>query len=306
MHSLIRIIVFLLLPALVLFTGDPAVGRDRLVVNLAYTDWSSSVAWAHVAQAVLQEKLGCRVVLQRMEAEDMWRAVAEGRADAMLSAWLPVTHAEYFDRYGGQMVDLGPNLEGARIGLVVPDVGVGRQTDPQGRRVRPYIRAESIADLGRYGAEFRGRIVGIDPGAGIMQRTREALAAYGLLDYRLIEGSEESMTAELSRAIRHQEWIVVTGWTPHWMFARWSLRFLDDPKRIFSGFESIHTMVRPGLREDMPVVHAFLDRFAWTPEEAATFMVWNQADQGLYPYEKALRWMRTHEERVAGWLEGLK
>jgi glycine betaine/proline transport system substrate-binding protein len=31
-------------------------------------------------------------------------------------------------------------------------------------------------------------------------------------------------------------------------------------------------------------------------------MIWNQADHGMYPYEKAQRWMRTYPERVQEWL----
>jgi glycine betaine/proline transport system substrate-binding protein len=282
-----------------------AAAQEKPTVKIAYVEWSSSIASAHMVQAVVQERLGYPVELLRMEADQMWQAVAAGEADLMLSAWLPVTHKNYFDQHGEKLVDLGPNLTGARIGLVVPDVSPGRQTGPLGQRSKPYIETESIAELNAYAEQFRRRIVGIDPEAGVMKRAREAIKAYGLEGYRLIDGSEVSMTAELSNAIRHKKWIVVTGWTPHWMFARWNLRFLDDPQNIFGGAESIHTMVRPGLKEEMPEVVAFLDRFAWTPEEASQFMIWNQADEGLYPYEKALRWMRIYPERVDQWLGGV-
>ncbi len=33
-----------------------------------------------------------------------------------------------------------------------------------------------------------------------------------------------------AEAIRKKQWIVVTGWSPHWMFGRWNLHYLDDPK----------------------------------------------------------------------------
>ena len=33
-------------------------------------------------------------------------------------------------------------------------------------------------------------------------------------------------------------------------------------------------------------------------------MLWNREDQGLFPYEKALRWMNTHPDRVDAWLSG--
>jgi glycine betaine/proline transport system substrate-binding protein len=295
---------YLLLALLLMLSAAlPGAARASQTVKLAYVEWSSSIASTHVVQAVLQEKLGYRVELQAMEADTIWQAVADGQVDGMLSAWLPITHERYLARFKDQLVDLGPNLKGARIGLVVPDVSVGRQTGGLGKRARPYIKAESIPDLAEYRDQFRRRIVGIDPAAGVMMKTREALQVYGLEDYRLIDGSEVSMTAELSNAIRRQKWIAVTGWTPHWMFARWNLKFLEDPKNVFGGPEEIHTMVRPGLQETMPEVYQFLDRFSWTPEEASQYMIWNQADHGMYPYEKAQRWLRMNPGRVEGWLE---
>ena len=62
--------------------------EDRPTVRLAYTAWSSSIASAHVVQAVLQEELGYPVELLRLEVEEMWQAVADGRADAgTLTSW---------------------------------------------------------------------------------------------------------------------------------------------------------------------------------------------------------------------------
>lgn len=306
MKNLTNKLLFLLLFMIITAPPVAANAAGKPTLRLAHTDWSSSVASAHLVQAVLQERFGYPVELQRMEVDQMWRAVADGQADVMLSAWLPLTHADYRQRYADRLTDLGPNLTGARIGLVVPDVSVGRQTGALGQRARPYIKAETIPELNTYGAEFRHRIIGIDPGAGVMQRTRVAIKEYELENYRLIIGSEVSMTAELSNAIQRQEWIVVTGWTPHWMFARWNLKFLEDPANVFGRAEEIHTMIRPGLGTELPEVFAFLDRFAWTPAEASRFMIWNQADHGLYPYETALRWLRTHPERVDQWLEGIR
>lgn len=301
MIALLRYTLSILLLSNILLLPTSSLAQQT--IRLAYVDWSSSIASAHMVQAVLQEKLGYRVELLRMDADDMWQAVAEGRVDAMLSAWLPTTHEHYLAKYQDRLVNLGPNLRGARIGLVVPDVSVGRQTGGLGQRARSLIKAESIPDLQTYAEQFRKHIIGIDPAAGIMKKTVEALQAYGLEDYRLVEGSEVSMTAELSNAVRQQRWLVVTGWTPHWMFARWKLKFLEDPKNVFGGTEDIHTMVRPGLREAMPEAYAFLDHFSWTPEEASQYMIWNQSDQGLFPYEKALRWLRMYPDRAADWLD---
>lgn len=273
------------------------------IVRLAYVEWSETIAGTNLVQAVLQEKMGIQCEIIPMTADKMWEAVATGQADAMVAAWLPSTHGHYYRQYNDRLVDLGPNLEGTQIGLVVPDITVGRQTAATGQRNAPYITVESIPELKEHARKFQGKIIGIDPEAGIMQKTREAMQTYGLTNFRLIQGSEVSMTAELSNAIRKQRWIVVTGWIPHWMFARWKLKFLDDPENVFGGKEKIHTMVRKGLKEDMPEVYRFLDAFNISPEELGQLTIWVQEDDGMFPYDKALRYMRYHQEQIQSWLK---
>jgi glycine betaine/proline transport system substrate-binding protein len=285
--------------AVLAFSGT--VRSDDPVLKLCYVDWSTEVASAHMVQAALQEQLGIPCELTEMSADEMWQAVADGTQDAMVAAWLPSTHGHYLEQVSDQVVDLGPNLEGTRTGLVVPDVSPGRQTGGRGMRNRPYITIDSITELNEHADKFRGRIVGIDPEAGIMKQTREAMEAYELDEIRLVEGSEAAMTAELARAIQKKEWIVVTGWVPHWMFGRWSMRFLEDPKGVYGGEERIHTIVRKGLEQDMPEVYEFLDAFHWTPEEMDQLMVWNQMEDAD-PYRSAVRWMKYNPERVDEWL----
>ena len=61
----------------------------------------------------------------------MFAGVANGSADAMVAAWLPGTHLEYYNTYKNDLVDLGPNLKGTKNGLVVPE----------------YVDIDSIEDL---------------------------------------------------------------------------------------------------------------------------------------------------------------
>jgi glycine betaine/proline transport system substrate-binding protein len=276
---------------------------EQNTLKLAYVEWSSEIASANLVRAVLMEKLGINCDIIPMEADKMWESVAQGTSDATVAAWLPQTHGHYLNAVRENVEALGPNLEGARIGLVVPNFSVGRQTMGSGLRNKPYIEAESIADLKKYAGRFKRKIIGIAPAAGVMKKTREAITAYGLTEYRLVSGSEISMTAELSNAIRKQQWIVATGWIPHWMFGRWDMRFLKDPKNVFGDAERIETVVRKGLKQDMPKAYKFLDQFYWTPDEMDQLMVWIKDDEGMYPYEKALRWLRYNEDRVKSWLE---
>lgn len=299
-----RRVTLMLIPLLMLMLLHiGALSAAEKQVKLAYVEWSTEIASTHLVKAVLQEKMGYQCDVIPMEANQMWEAVASGEVDAMVAAWLPGTHGHYYETVKNRVENLGPNLEGAKIGLVVPNVRVGRQTLGSGLRNESYIKATTIADLNQYVSKFRGKIIGIDPAAGVMKKTRDAMKAYNLSSFRLVSGSEISMTAELSNAIRKQRWIVVTGWSPHWMFGRWDMRFLEDPKGIYGGEEYIATMVRKGLKTDMPDVYRFLDKFYWTPDEMDQLMVWIKDDDGMFPYDKTLRWMRYNQKRLNSWLE---
>ncbi|EGV30826.1 ABC-type glycine betaine transport, periplasmic subunit [Thiorhodococcus drewsii AZ1] len=279
-----------------------APAADGPTLRIAYVDWSSSVASANVVCAVLRERLGHPCELIQTTADAMWRMVADGEADALLSAWLPDTHADYYAKYGDQLTDLGPNLVGTRTGLVIPAVGVGRQTGGRGERTQPALDIDSIAQLAEHRQALGGRIVGIDPAAGIMSATERALDAYDLEGFRLVKGSEAAMTQSLADAIARNTPIVVTGWEPHWMLGRWSLKFLDDPKNVYGGRGSIHTLVRPGLAVDDPKAQGVLDRFAWGSRDMEQLLVWIHQDGGRDPYAQALRWTQANPRRVQAWI----
>lgn len=255
-------------------------------VELIYVEWSSELASTNIVSAVLQEKMGYEVDMIPVSAAAMWQGIATGDADGMVAAWLPTTHGHYLERLKDRVVDLGPNLIGTRIGLVVPD----------------YVTIDSIEELNAHADKFNGKVIGIDPGAGVMSTTEKALEEYKIDNMELMVGSGATMTAALSDAIRQNQWLVVTGWSPHWKFARWDLKYLEDPKNVFGGEEKIHTIVRQGLKEEMPEVYNFLDNFQWSLEDMQQVMVWN-SEEGAKPYDNAKRWIEENEEKVQAWLQ---
>ena len=151
---------------------------------------------------------------------------------------------------------------------------------------------------------LNSRIIGIEPGAGIMMATERALAEYGLEGYTIVESSSAAMAQELLKAYENRQPIVVTGWTPHWMFAKMDRKYLDDPKGIYGGEEQIHTLVRKGLEADMKDAYTFLDQFEWTPEDMAEVMVAIQ--EGKTPEEAAKNWVSSNPDKVEAWLKGIE
>ncbi len=276
--------VFLAALAVLLLSAPPAFAARK--VTLAYVEWDCAVASTNVARAVLQEKLGYNVEILPVAAAAMWQAVATGDVDGMVTAWLPVTHKTYADRLQGKYENLGPIVGGAKLGWAVPK----------------YVTIDSIADLNKHADKFGGRVYGIDPGSGLMQLSEQAMEEYKLNKLELMEGSGATMTAALADAIKNQQWVVVTAWSPHWMFGRWELKYLDDPKGALGGEEHIDTIVRKGLKKDMPEVYAFMDRFQWqNPDQLQMVMAWNQ-EPGADPYKNAVRFINENPKLVNEWL----
>ncbi|AZF62859.1 glycine betaine ABC transporter substrate-binding protein [Pseudomonas sp. LBUM920] len=269
---------------LVVAMSSTLANADSKTLSIGYVDgWSDSVATTHVAAEVIKEKLGYDVKLQAVATGIMWQGVATGKLDAMLSAWLPVTHGEYWAKNKDKVVDYGPNFKDAKIGLIVPE----------------YVKAKSIEDL-KTDTTFKNKIVGIDAGSGVMLKTDEAIKAYGL-DYKLQASSGAAMIAELTRAEDKQESIAVTGWVPHWMFAKWKLRFLDDPKGIYGAAETVNSIGSKGLEKKAPEVAAFLKKFQWaSKDEIGEVMLAIQ--EGAKPDAAAKDWVAKHPERVAEWI----
>jgi len=270
--------------ALTVVAAVPAFAADKGEVKIAYVEWDCATASTYVAKAAL-EKMGYEVEVLPVAGAAMWQAVATGDVDGMVTAWLPVTHKSYFDKVKDDVVDLGPIVGGARLGWAVPS----------------YVTIDSIDELEANADKFDSKIIGIDPGAGLMRLSEDVIKEYGLEDFNLVEGSGATMTAALSNAIKNEEWIVVTAWSPHWMFGRWDLKYLKDPKGILGEEEYIHSVVRKGLKKDMPEVYNFFDNFAWNDAaQLQMVMAWNQ-ESGVTPEESAKRFIEEHPEMFEKW-----
>ncbi|WP_407673217.1 glycine betaine ABC transporter substrate-binding protein [Paenibacillus alkalitolerans] len=163
--------------------------------------------------------------------------------------------------------------------------------------------APAASDSGFVGDQVNYEIIGIDPGAGLMKATASAVEEYGLTDWTLVEGSGTAMAAALDKAYEDKKPIIVTGWTPHWMFAKYELKYLEDPKGVYGGDEQIHTIVRTGLKDDHPSAYAFLDNFEWTPDEMAKVMV--SIQDGKQPEEAAAEWVEANADKADAWTKDI-
>ncbi len=267
-----------------MFAGCSANTSKKKTVKLGYVNWSEGIAITNLAQAILQEKMGYTVETSMGDVGPVYSSVASGDFDAFLDAWLPSLQKDYADKFGDKYVEIGDIFQGTLVGLVVPN----------------YVTIDSIDQLNANKDKFDGNIVGIDAGAGIMQSTSNAITDYGL-DYKLQSGSGPVMTAELKKAIDAKKWIVVTGWQPHWMFGRWDLKFLKDPKGVYGKPEYIKAIGRKNLSKDMPDVAKFLSNLKLSGDQLNGLMSDIQSSD-KDPYDVAKDWMNKNADAVNSWI----
>ncbi|MDL2267320.1 glycine betaine ABC transporter substrate-binding protein [Desulfovibrio sp. OttesenSCG-928-G15] len=277
-----------LVMACLLFAGisSAAFAEQKKTVRLVYVEWPCAVVTTHIVKEVIEQKLGYSCEILPVSVAVKYQSLMLGEADATVCAWLPNTQKTYWSKAQATVEDLGPLVGGARLGWTVPD----------------YVTYTSIEDLRGKAQEFGGKIYGIDPGSEYMETSEKAIKGYGLDGFELVEGSDAVMVAMLADAVKNKKPVIVTGWAPHWMFGRWDLHFLDDPKGYFGTEEEIHTLVRKNLNQDMPEVYSFLDKFAFTDTKQLQALMAENED-GKDPTTIAKQFLEKNAEQVNSWLK---
>lgn len=152
------------------------------------------------------------------------------------------------------------------------------------------------------GEAMEHTIVGIEAGSGTTEMAADMLNDYDNLEgWELQTSSTAGMITSLEQAIENEEPIVVTGWTPHWIFEEFDLKILEDPKHSLGEEEFIHTIVREGLEEDMPGAYTIMENFSWEVEDMQEVMY---AAQDVSFEEAASDWVEENRDLVDEWTEG--
>ncbi|MCH4826256.1 glycine betaine ABC transporter substrate-binding protein [Planococcus halocryophilus] len=154
-----------------------------------------------------------------------------------------------------------------------------------------------------YGEEMGYKITGIEPGSGVVASAEASTEEYENLEgWEVVTSSSGAMATALGEAIENEEPIIVTGWSPHWKFQKYDLKYLEDPQGIFGDEETIKTMARKGLEEENPEAYKILDQFEWTPADIESIML--QVTDGADVEEAAALWVEENADKVAEWTDG--
>jgi len=256
---------------------------DREEVTILYPNWAEGIALTYLSKVVLEEK-GYDVDLINLEPGLIYGELSKenSKGDLFLDAWLPHTHKEYWADYGDKLVKLGEAFSGGTTGLVVPG----------------YVTINSIEELNAHRDRFGGEIIGIGSGAGIHAATLKAIEEYDL-DYEQITSSGPAMVASLDKAVKRDEWIVITGWKPHFKWMNFDLKYLEDPKGVYPT-DVCAIISRRGFEEDMPEVAAFYRQFNLNEDYLYSLMaaIDEQGEEA-----GAATWYEANKEMIDAWFE---
>jgi glycine betaine/proline transport system substrate-binding protein len=256
----------------------PADGDTDITIG-AFNGWDESFATAHLLKAVLEQE-GYTVTVSAFEAAPAFAGVAQGDIDFITDVWMPVTHPQYIDQFGDRLTHLGCWYDNAKLTLAV------NGSSP----------ARSIADLPDLAEQYGRKIYGIESGAGLTKTTREkAIPDYGLEGYEFVVSSTPAMLAQVDRATKANENILVTLWRPHWAYAAYPMRDLEDPKSAMGGAEIISSAGSTEFAENSPKAAQIVKNLVMTDEQLASlenFLMSPEHQNGA-----------NHDAAAAQWLE---
>lgn len=241
-------------------TTTPDAGGDNGAAEVSGTitmgflpAWTDGLSTAYLLQDQLG-KLGYDVEMEELsEAGPLYTALAGGDIDMYPSAWSEITHSEYMNEYGDRIEDLGTYYDGAVLTIAVPEY----LTD-----------INSLEDLKANADLFDGKIIGIEPGAGLTRVTStEMMPAYELDEFELVTSSTAGMLATLDTAVAAEEPIVVTLWRPFWAYNSWDLKDLEDPRGGMGESEGLHFLGKLGFAEEFPEAADFISSIRLSDEQ---------------------------------------
>ena len=255
-------------------------------ITIGTNNWAENIAVSHLWQLLLEEQ-GIDATLKEVSKPLLFGGLAEGDIDVSLEFWLPSDNS-YLTPYKDRIELHGTWYDDALDALVVP----------------AYIDdIDTVADLKAHAEafEYQGQptIFGIEPGSAIYEETETAIEQYSL-PFRQLSSSETAMLAQLEEAYRRKEPIALTLWQPHWVFAKYDLKILDDPKGALVSGQQVKWLAEKGFDESHPGVAAMLDAWHMTPEQLSTLML--EIEKTGDPDQGAAQWIDDNRELVDGWL----
>jgi len=275
-----RLFKAILAGALALGLASPVMAQDK-VIKMGTLSWEDLTPITGITKKILEDKGFTVEVTEFSEWGIAYAALAKGDIE-IIASQVDYVAQDYWQRNKNRLEKISPVSHGLYQGIAVPK----------------YVPVDSIEQLNENAAKFGGKIVGIEPGSGLMREAGDAVSAYGL-DLQLVEGSSAAMTAALKSAVDRQEWIAVTIWEPSWMVQKFDTKFLADPKGIFAPPQGYYWIGQKGFSEANPEAR---EAIASVYVPLADITAINAAvNDGKTMDQAVADWIEAHADLIGRW-----
>lgn len=207
---------------------------EEKTITVGTMSWEDLTPITGITKKVLEDSGYTVKVVPFSEWGIAYAALTKGDIQILASQTDYVTQ-DYWEKNKKKLEKISPVSHGLYQAIAVPN----------------YVTIDSTDQLNDNADKFGGKIVGIEPGSGLMRDAANAVKAYDL-KLQLVEGSTAAMTAALKSAIDRKEWVAVTIWEPSWMMQKFPVKFLKDPKAIFAPPQSYYWIGKKGFSADNP------------------------------------------------------
>lgn len=259
----------------------PALAQDDNTITIGTMGWEDLTPIAAITRTVLESKGYTVEVEEFSEWGIAFAALTNGDIDVMAAQTDYVAH-DYWTKNMDRLEKISPVSHGLYQAIAVPS----------------YVPINSMEELAASKDMFGGKIIGIEPGSGLMRDAATAVDAYGL-GMELLEGSTAAMTAALDAAMSRQEAIAVTIWEPSWMMQKYDVKFLADPKGVFPAAQSYYFIGTKGFSEANP---ALREQLASIYVPLADITAINGAmNEGKTLEEAVADWTAAHADLIGRW-----
>ncbi|PBQ09321.1 glycine betaine ABC transporter substrate-binding protein [Pseudomonas syringae] len=260
-----------------------AVHAEEKTITMGTLSWEDLTPITGITKKVLENAGYTVKVVSFSEWGIAYTALSKGDIQIIASQTDYAAH-DYWTKNKNRLEKLSPVSFGLYQGIAVPK----------------YVDIDSVDQLNDNADKFSGKIIGIEPGSGLMSDAANAVTGYGL-KLKLLEGSTAAMTAALKSAVDRKEWVAVTVWEPSWMVQKYDLKFLKDPKAIFPPPQAYHWVGHKGFAESYPHAREVLAS-VYVPLADIT-SINTQVKDGKTMDEAINNWTDSHTELLNRWAD---
>jgi glycine betaine/proline transport system substrate-binding protein len=211
-----------------------SVQAEEKTINMGTLSWEDLTPITGITKKVLEDQGYTVKVTSFSEWGIAYAALTKGDVQ-ILASQIDYVAQDYWNKNKNRLEKISPVSHGLYQGIAVPS----------------YVTLNSIEELNASLEKFNNKIIGIEPGSGLMSDAGNAVKAYDL-KLQLLEGSTAAMTAALKSATDRKEWVAVTLWDPSWMWQRYEMKFLADPKGVFPPPQSYYWIGHKGFSAENP------------------------------------------------------